>query len=102
MRDESAWHSEFFFPAISPEFAAACLELRRSMYQADRPGGRGAWYNAIIRMRRDGLIAPLYDFSQPPFGHWGPREVDLVRRDQELYPRDPGQLPAWHPAREHP
>ena len=73
-----------------------CLALRQSTYEP----GRGAWYNAFIMLVRDGTIkAAHYDFDLPPFGAWGPREVALVLRDHELYPRDPEQLPDWHPAR---
>lgn len=35
----------------------------------------------------------------PDVGVWGPDEVELLRRDQELYPRAPEWLPPWHPAR---
>jgi hypothetical protein len=78
-----------------PETAAACSELRRTMYEAD---GR-VWYNAIIRLNSNGTLVPNYDFQGPPFTYWGPREADLARRDQELYPRQPGDLPPWHPSR---
>lgn len=70
--------------------------LRRSMYQAD---GLGAWYNATIQLYRDGTLHPKYAYQTPPFGCWGLREFELVRRDHEMYPRDPENLPRWHPAR---
>lgn len=79
-----------------PGLAEACSELRRATYETD---GRGAWYNAHIQLRRNGTMVPVYDFNTAPFGFWGPNEVDLVRRDHELYPRDPELLPDWHPAR---
>ncbi|PSL02823.1 hypothetical protein CLV30_109131 [Haloactinopolyspora alba] len=72
------------------------LALRRSTYE---PNGRGAWYTAMIRLARDGTITAKFEFDLPPFGLWGPNEVALVSRDQELYPRDPARLPRWHPAR---
>jgi hypothetical protein len=78
-----------------PEVTESCLALRRSTYEAE---GR-TWYNVHIRIDRNGVMTPIYDFDGPPFGYWGPREVELVRRDQELFPRAPEQLPAWHPAR---
>lgn len=80
----------FFADLIEP-----CSALRRAMYEP----GRGAWYNAMIALYRDGTLYPNYDHIGRPFGCWGPREVDLVLRDHELYPRDPEQLPPWHPAR---
>ncbi|HEY9409038.1 MAG TPA: hypothetical protein VIP77_05600 [Jiangellaceae bacterium] len=78
-----------------PTVAEACSALRRSVYDA---AGR-AWYGLILRLERSGVMHASYEFDEPPFLQWGPREVDLVRRDQELYPRDPAQLPGWHPAR---
>lgn len=84
-------HFRFFSDLEEPS-----LMLRRSMYE---PDGRGAWYNAQIRVFRDGTIDAAYDFATPPFGCWGPREVALVIRDQELYPRDAERLPDWHPSR---
>ncbi|WP_129669466.1 hypothetical protein [Phytoactinopolyspora endophytica] len=91
---DAASHAfRFYFP----EIAEACLALRRATYE---PNGRGAWYNAIIRLDRDGTISLNYDFTNPPFGCWSPNEADLVLRDQVLYPRDPELLPPWHPARQ--
>lgn len=78
-----------------PTVAEACSALRRATYDAV---GR-AWYGLVLRLERSGVMDPSYDFDGPPFLQWGPREVDLVRRDQERYPRDPAQLPDWHPAR---
>lgn len=72
-----------------------CLALRQATYEP----GKGAWHRAVISLYRDGTIHPSYNYVTPPFGAWGRREVDLVRRDHELYPRDPEQLPSWHPAR---
>lgn len=77
-----------------PAVAAAAGTLRRSMYEA---GGRGTWYRALIQLYRDGTVLPHYNFDDEPFLHWGPDEVELLRRDHELYPRDPEQLPPWHP-----
>lgn len=95
-QDDASPESLYRFPDVVPGLAEACLALRRSTYE---PDGRGAWYNAHMRLYPDGTIVPRYDFSLPPFGCWGPRETELVRRDQELYPRDPERLPAWHPSR---
>jgi len=79
-----------------PDVAAASAELRRSMYEAD---GRGTWYGAGITLQQSGAMTTHYDYDNPPFGYWGPNEVTLARRDQELYPRPPERLPDWHPAR---
>ncbi|MBB5791945.1 hypothetical protein [Jiangella mangrovi] len=79
-----------------PDVAAACAELRRSMYQDD---GRGAWFNITIMLRQNGAINFIVLDEQPPFAYWGPGDAELLRRDQELYPRDPEHLPFWHPAR---
>ncbi|WP_116947675.1 hypothetical protein [Jiangella endophytica] len=76
-----------------PDVAAACTALRRASYV---PDGRGAWYGAIVRLDSDGRLATKYDFDSPPFLQWGPGEVELLRRDYELYPRDPEHLPPWH------
>ncbi|WP_069109167.1 hypothetical protein [Jiangella alba] len=77
-----------------PAVAEAAAALRRSMYEA---GGRGAWYRAMIQLYRDGTALPHYHFDEEPFLHWGPGEVELLRRDHELYPRDSEHLPPWHP-----
>ncbi|PZF84442.1 hypothetical protein [Jiangella anatolica] len=77
-----------------PDVAAAALALRRATYE---PDGRGAWYGALIRLDNDGRLATKYDYDGPPFMQWGPGEVELLRRDHELYPRDPEHLPPWHP-----
>lgn len=90
--DSEPPETTFYLPGV----AEACSALRRATYEAD---GRGAWYNAHIRLDPNGTLVPLYDYDTPPFGYWGPNEVDLVRRDHELYPRDPELLPDWHPAR---
>jgi hypothetical protein len=78
------------------DLAEPCLALRRASYE---PDGRGAWYSAMIRLFSDGTIRPTYNYTSPPFGTWGAHEVELLIRDQELYPRDPEALPSWHPAR---
>lgn len=78
------------------DLAESCMALRRSFYE---PDGRGAWYHATIQLYRSGAIRVHYSYDSPPFGPWGPREVELMLRDQELYPRDPENLPPWHPAR---
>lgn len=77
-----------------PAVAAAAGALRRSMYEAE---GRGAWYRAMIQLYRDGTVHPHYSFDEEPFLHWGPGEVELLRRDHELFPRDAAHLPTWHP-----
>lgn len=78
------------------DLAEPCLTLRRSMY---KPDGQGAWYHAVIKLDRDGRLQLIFQPDvAPPFGTWGPREVELLLRDQELYPRDPEHLPPWHPA----
>lgn len=79
-----------------PDVAGACAALRHSMYE---PGGKGTWYAVTVKLKRNGVLVPHYDYEGPPFIPWGPGEVELLRRDQELYPRDPAQLPDWHPAR---
>lgn len=84
-------------PYFFTDLAEPCLTLRRATYEGD--DGRGAWYHAMIRLYRDGAIHVIYSYESAPFGPWGPWEVELVRRDHELYPRDPENLPRWHPAR---
>lgn len=89
--DRPSLNNLYFFT----DLAEPCLALRQSTYEP----GRGAWYYAFIQLFRDGTIDKTYNYVTPPFGAWGHREVDLVLRDHELYPRDPDRLPPWHPAR---
>jgi hypothetical protein len=79
-----------------PEIATAAAGWRRASYE---PHGRGAWYGVTVRLNANGTLVAELDYDGPPFLFWGPNEVDLLRRDHELYPRPPGRLPAWHPAR---
>lgn len=78
-----------------PEVAAAAAALRRSAYE---PNGRGAWYSTVIRLNANGTVVEHPDYDGPPFMFWGPNEVELLRRDHELYPRPADRLPEWHPA----
>jgi hypothetical protein len=78
-----------------PDVAAACADLRRSMYEP----ARGAWYSIMVMLRQNGALSPQFFNDQPPFGNWGPGDAELLRRDQELYPRPAERLPEWHPAR---
>ncbi|RIQ21634.1 hypothetical protein [Jiangella rhizosphaerae] len=78
-----------------PDVAEAAASLRHATYEPER----GAWYGFILRLNANGTLVLREDYESPPFLHWGPREVELVRRDQVLYPRPPERLPAWHPAR---
>ena len=83
-------------PYFFSDLAASCLALRRATYE---PDGQGAWFHGMIWLYRNGAIRVIYSRDSPPFGAWGPREVELLLRDQELYPRDPEHLPPWHPSR---
>lgn len=91
--DDDPLDSRFYF---FRDLVEPSLALRRSTYE---PAGRGAWYNAHIRLFRDGTIDAKYDYHSPPFGFWGLNEAALVMRGQELCPRAPERLPHWHPAR---
>ncbi|WP_147375245.1 hypothetical protein [Jiangella rhizosphaerae] len=90
--DDAPYERYLYLPGLEE----ACLELRRSMYDPST----GAWYRAIITIERPRLhIKHWYDYEAPPFaGFWGPREWESIQRDHELYPRDPDELPDWHPA----
>ncbi len=90
--DVTAMRNLFYLPRV----AEAAAALRRATHE---PEGRGAWYTLTVRLERTGALKPRYDYESPPFMTWGPGEVELLRRDQELYPRDPAKLPDWHPAR---
>ncbi|WP_092622735.1 hypothetical protein [Jiangella sp. DSM 45060] len=78
-----------------PDVAAEAAALRRSMYDPSR----GAWYNLMLRLNANGTLVTRFDHDGPPFLHWGAREVELVRRDQQLFPRPFDRLATWHPAR---
>lgn len=70
-----------------------CDDLRETMYTE----GSGTWYNATFELTPPGKIEADFDYDNPPFG--GDVSADMLEDDQEAYPRDPDQLPAWHPGR---
>ncbi|WP_166355403.1 hypothetical protein [Phytoactinopolyspora limicola] len=81
-------------------FVDAAAEGRTLRAATRRDDGGGAWCNALLRIYEDGTVAAHYDYSSPPFGAYlGERELELLRRDQELYPRDRASLPSWHPSK---
>jgi hypothetical protein len=71
----------------------AADQLRKEMYQH----GKGTWYNASITLTHTGKLTASFDYDTPPFD--GDADPDLLLADQQLFPRDPEHLPAWHPAR---
>ena len=78
--------------SIVDEGDEACEDLRVASYQP----GKGTWYTATFTLDRDGRLAADFDYDNPPFD--GNADPELLRDDQEDFPRDPEQLPAWHPA----
>ncbi|SDU17597.1 hypothetical protein [Jiangella alkaliphila] len=88
---------------IDPNGVIALLELREDMYT----DGIGTWYNATFRLPAGGKIAAEFDYHSPPYGGIatddpasdGEADPGVLLKDQKLYPRDEGHLPAWHPAR---
>ncbi|WP_298327652.1 hypothetical protein [Haloactinopolyspora sp.] len=79
----------------------AASELREDMYQEQT----GTWYNATFQVAAGGEIRAEFDYENAPYGgiasddSEGEADPELLIEDQELYPRSPEHLPAWHPAR---
>lgn len=67
--------------------------LRKTMFQP----GNGTWYNATFILTAEGILEAEYDYDTRPFD--GLADDDLLRDDQRMWPRDPGNLPDWHPSR---
>lgn len=71
----------------------AARTLRKEMYQP----GKGTWYNARIQLDSSGKLNAEFDYDNRPFD--GDADDVLLMEDQRLFPRDPENLPDWHPAR---
>lgn len=78
---------------IDDDGDVAYEDLRAAMYQP----GTGTWYNARFTLTRDGKLESEFDYDNPPFD--GDAEPVLLEYDQEKFPRDPENLPDWHPSR---
>ncbi len=81
----------------------AVTELRKSMYEP----GKGTWYNATFTVDDAGKIGADFDYDNPPLGGMvndddpdsgGDADEALMLKDHKIYPRDPENLPDWHPA----
>ncbi|PSL08129.1 uncharacterized protein DUF600 [Haloactinopolyspora alba] len=79
-------------------------ELRKAMYEP----GKGTWYNATFTVDDTGKITADFDYDTPPLGGMvddddpdsgGDADDALMLKDHKIYPRDPENLPGWHPAR---
>ncbi|TDD64774.1 hypothetical protein E1262_27175 [Jiangella aurantiaca] len=84
-------------------------DLRDDCYRE----GRGTWYNATFTVDvADEDLRVELDYDNPPMGGVrdpakpdseddaaddGDATIELLLDDHELYPRDPEQLPDWHP-----
>lgn len=82
------WRNE-----IDDETLVKCDILREEMYQE----GTGTWYNAKLRVDKSGNLESEFDYTNPPFD--GDFEAELLKEDQQKYPRDDAHLPDWHPAK---
>lgn len=78
--------------------------LRKAMYEPDK----GTWYNATFTVDDTGKITADFDYDNPPLGGMvnddepdpgGDADDALMLKDHKTYPRDPENLPSWHPAR---
>jgi hypothetical protein len=78
---------------IDDDTEDACVELRKAMYQPET----GTWYNARFKVTPEGVIEAEFDYDTPPFP--GEEVADLLRQDQERFPRDEAHLPDWHPSK---
>lgn len=77
----------------------AAFKLREAMCQEST----GTWYRATFTVDDQGQMVTDFDYDAKPFEseeEGDPDVVDLLRKDHELYPRDNGHLPGWHPARQ--
>jgi hypothetical protein len=79
--------------ALDHDGQDAAAQLRKEMFQPSK----GAWYNAGITLTRSGQLNADFDYDTPPFE--GDADPDLLIEDHQLFPRDPENLPAWHPAK---
>jgi hypothetical protein len=78
---------------LTDEGDLAYEALREAMYQP----GKGSWYNARFTLHPDGKLVSEFDYDNPPFE--GDADEALLIDDQERFPRDPENLPSWHPSR---
>ncbi|WP_154402779.1 hypothetical protein [Nocardioides speluncae] len=78
---------------VADEGDEACEDLRAAMYQP----GKGTWYNATFTITKDGNLVSEFDYDNPPLE--GEAEDILLTDDQEGFPRNPENLPDWHPSR---
>jgi hypothetical protein len=77
----------------------AVVKLRESMWESQQ----GTWYIGQFFVDPAGGTGATYDYESIPL-HPGSSETpddirDELLEDQELFPRDPERLAAWHPAR---
>jgi hypothetical protein len=78
---------------IEPAGRIACDRLRAEMYQP----GKGTWYNASFVVDPDSRIEAEFDYDGWPFGEQA--TDDLLREDQEVFPRENDLLADWHPTK---
>lgn len=82
-----------------PDIANECLALRKAMHDPEK----GTWYRASITLEYKaphvGELTTRFDNDSQPFVYWGLEEIELVRQDHELFPREVEELPDWHPLR---
>lgn len=78
---------------ISADGHFAVGALRTSMYVE----GVGTWYNATFVLTPGGQLETDFDYDNPPYG--GDYVDVMLEDDQEVFPRSPENLPAWHPSR---
>ncbi len=75
----------------------------RLFREGSHEDGTGTWYNAHIEVGDDLKITADYDYDQPPLGglsgQGGQANEEVLRKDQEMFPRSPENLPEWHPSR---
>ncbi|WP_109507117.1 hypothetical protein [Nocardioides speluncae] len=71
----------------------ACGDLRDAMHQA----GTGTWYNARFTVDRSGSLESEFDYDNAPFD--GNIEPELLVNDHAEFPRDPANIPDWHPSK---
>ncbi|WP_328530114.1 antitoxin YezG family protein [Nocardioides sp. NBC_00368] len=80
-------------PTLVKQARRAVATLRKTMFQP----GNGTWYNATFIITPEGNLEAEYDYDTRPFD--GFAHDDLLKDDQRMWPRSPGNLPDWHPAR---
>lgn len=78
--------------ALDSDGREAVHDLRESMFQP----GKGTWFNATLTLDQSGKFNAEFDYDNPPFD--GVADAELLVEDQQLFPRDPANLPDWHPS----